>query len=180
MTDIDLTRMRGSRPLRYAVLFLAVTALSNASGSAEAQANKTVRTVNLKSDDEIHQFCSNIADDAKELRYARKAAELRQLQDKVEARIALLEEKNREFEAWIERRNKFQKQAQEGLVDIYAKMRPDAAAARLELLGIELAAAILMKLSARQAGVILNEMDANKAALVTGIISAAGQRRDPA
>lgn len=129
---------------------------------------------------EIHEFCTNIADDAKDLRYAKRASELLALQSEVEERIAILEEKNREFEAWIARRNEFQRKAQDSLVEIYAKMRPDAAAARLEILGTDLAAVILMKLSPRQAGVILNEMDAQKAALVTGIISAAGQKRDPA
>lgn len=180
MTCLFLQQIRSNRPLTFSVLLAAVLGLTNASSAADGQVRKPDRTVALQTQDEIRAFCSNIADDAKEIRYAKKAAELRALQEKVEERIKILEEKNQEFEAWVERRNKFQRQAQENLVEIYAKMRPDAAAARLELLGADLAAVILMRLSPRQAGVILNEMDAKKAALVTGIISAAGQRRDPA
>ena len=163
------------------MITLAILGHMMSTGGAVDQEETKVRMATPSAPtDDVHEFCSNIADDAKDLRYARKASELKALQDEVEARIELLEEKNREFEAWIERRNNFQRRAQDSLVEIYGKMRPDAAAARLELLGADLAAVILMKLSPRQAGVILNEMDAKKAALVTGIISAAGQRRDPA
>lgn len=53
-------------------------------------------------------------------------------------------------------------------------MRPDAAAQRLEKMPGELSAALLSKLSARQAGTILNEMSADRAALVSMIMAAVG------
>ncbi len=162
-------RGRGKYVLVGLVVMSATLAQAPSPSGATDQGATEIRSVTASpARDDVHEFCANIADDAKDLRYAKKASELRTLQDEVEARIEVLEEKNREFEAWIERRNEFQRRAQDSLVEIYSKMRPDAAAARLELLGANLAAVILMKLSARQAGVILNEMDAKKAALVTG------------
>jgi len=55
-------------------------------------------------------------------------------------------------------------------------MRPDAAASRLEELGEVLAAAILLKMSSRKAGVILNEMKAVKAAEITRVIASSGRK----
>ena len=67
-----------------------------------------------------------------------------------------------------------------GLVDIYGRMRPDAAAERLAELRADLAAAILMKLDSRQASVILNEMDPKVAATLTSVIASAARSEDPA
>ena len=132
-----------------------------------------------QSGDDIEAFCTNIANPAREQRYALKEQELLTLQEEVEERIAALEAKRAEFETWVKRRENFAARAQESVVGIYAKMRPDAAASRLEMLNDELVAAIVLKLSPRQAGVILNEMKAHKAASVTALIAASARRKDP-
>ena len=75
--------------------------------------------------------------------------------------------------------NDFLAKAEGNLVDIYSRMRPDAAAERLAEVNVELAAGILMKLQARQAGIILNEMDSKAAAKLTGIMASAARRQDP-
>ena len=66
--------------------------------------------------------------------------------------------------------------AEAGLVDIYQGMKPDAAAGQLNLINPVLASAIIMKLPARQSSQILAEMEPEKAAALTEIISAAGSR----
>lgn len=130
-------------------------------------------------DDDIRRFCSNIADAARDRRYALQKSELETLQHSIDERIATLEEKRAEYEEWLQRRNDFLARAEENLVDIYARMRPDAAAERLAAIDAELAAGILMKLQARQAGTILNEMDSKAAAALTGIMASAARRQDP-
>ena len=130
-------------------------------------------------DDDIRRFCSNIADAARDRRYALQQAELETLQKDIDRRIATLEEKRAEYEEWLTRRNDFLARAEENLVEIYARMRPDAAAERLASVNVELAAGILMKLQARQAGIILNEMDSKAAAALTGIMASAARRQDP-
>ncbi len=90
-----------------------------------------------------------------------------------------LEEKRAEFEEWLSRREKFLAKAEDGLVEIYASMRPDAAAERLAEVSSDLAAAILMKLEPRVAGVILNEMNSKAAATLTTIIASAARPKDP-
>ncbi len=128
---------------------------------------------------DVERFCSNIADAARDRRYALQAEELKQLQAQVDGRLKALEEKRAEYETWLKRREVFLARAEEGVVKIYADMKPDAAAERLAAVKPELAAAILMKLEPRKAGVILNEMDQKAAATLTGIMASAARRVDP-
>jgi len=130
--------------------------------------------------EDIRRFCTNIADAARDRRYSLQRMELETLQSDIEGRIAALEAKRSEYEAWLKRRDDFLEQAQGGLVDIYGRMRPDAAAERLAELRVDLAAAILMKLDSRQASVILNEMNPKVAATLTAVIASASRTEDPA
>lgn len=130
--------------------------------------------------DDIARFCTNIADAARERRYALQKAELQSLRDEIEQRIKILEDKRAELEMWTERRDRFASAASQDLVDVYAKMRPDAAAQRMEKLPSELSAALLIKLNARAAGTILNEMSPERAAQVTMIMAAAAEKQDDA
>lgn len=128
---------------------------------------------------EVERFCSNIADAARDRRYALQAEELKKLQAEVDQRIALLEERKSEYETWLKRREVFLARAEEGVVQIYSRMKPDAAAERLAMMNVELAAAILMKLDARKSSVILNEMESKSAADLTRIMASASRRQDP-
>jgi flagellar motility protein MotE (MotC chaperone) len=122
---------------------------------------------------EIQQFCTNIADAARDQRYVLQRKELETLQANVDDRIATLEKRREEYEDWLKRRNDFLKQAEIGLVGIYKTMKPDAAAGKLEMVNPEIAAAIVMRLPARQSSLILSEMSDEKAAILTNIISSA-------
>jgi flagellar motility protein MotE (MotC chaperone) len=126
--------------------------------------------------EEIKAFCANIADSARDQRYLLQREELAKLQAQVDDRIAQLEKRKSEYEGWLKQRNDFLKKAEGGLVDIYKGMKPDAAAGQLNLINANLASAIIMKLSPRQSSQILAEMDPEKAAALTEIISAAGSR----
>jgi flagellar motility protein MotE (MotC chaperone) len=128
---------------------------------------------------EIQRFCSNIADAARDRRYALQAEELKQLQAGIDQRMKALDDKRAEYEQWLKRREVFLARAEDGVVKIYAGMKPDAAAERLAMVNVDLAAAILMKLDSRKAGVILNEMDQKAAAALTGIMASAARRVDP-
>ncbi|WP_421855220.1 MotE family protein [Oricola sp.] len=128
--------------------------------------------------DDIRRFCSNITEAARERRYAVQKAELEKLRGEIEDKIMLLEQKRSELEEWAQKREAFSEAANEGLVEVYAKMRPDAAAQRMEKLPSELTAALLTKLKPRAAGTILNEMSAEQAAMVTVIMAAAADKTD--
>ena len=58
-------------------------------------------------------------------------------------------------------------------VATHAEMKPDAAAPQLEEMRMEIAAAIIMQLPARQSALFLSEMDPQKAGAISTIISSA-------
>lgn len=127
----------------------------------------------IGSEDEIQQFCTNIADAARDRRYVLQKNELAKLQQDVDARIAILEKRKMEYEDWLKRRNEFLKNAEANLVDIFKTMKPDAAAPQLNEMNVQVAAAIIMKLPPKQSGAIMSEMDAAKAAMVAVIMASA-------
>ncbi|MBZ5760383.1 MULTISPECIES: MotE family protein [Rhizobium] len=125
------------------------------------------------SQDEIRQFCTNIAEPARDQRYLLQKQALEKLQADVDVRIAIMDQRKAEYEDWLKRRNDFLAKADDGLVQIYKNMKPDAAAASLNDVKITIASAIIMKLKPSQASLILSEMDPQKAATVTNIMSSA-------
>ena len=155
--------------LRNAAAVLAIATLpafaQNAVGQQQAAESPT--------EAEIRQFCTGIADAARDQRYLLQKQELENLQKDVDERIKTLEARRAEYEDWLKRRNDFLKSAEAGLVEIYKKMKPDAAAAQLAALDPEIASAIVMKLAPRQSSTILGEMPADKAAALTRILTAA-------
>jgi flagellar motility protein MotE (MotC chaperone) len=120
------------------------------------------------------RFCANIGDAANDARVAWEARTLKELKSEVEEKTAALEAKRAELADLVKKRDAFREMAEKAVVDIYAKMRPDAAAAQLSVVDPETAAAVLAKLKARVAGAILAEMDAPRAATLASLISAGG------
>jgi flagellar motility protein MotE (MotC chaperone) len=156
----------------FATAFFCFTALPAFAGPAET-AQPTA------SGDEIERFCTNIADPARDRRYALQRQQLVDLQSDIDKRIKLLEEKRAEYEDWLKRRDDFVAKATDGVVEIYSKMKPDGAAPQLTDMPPDLAAAILMKLEPKQSSLILSEMDAKVAANLTRIMAAAARKTDP-
>jgi flagellar motility protein MotE (MotC chaperone) len=142
---------------------------ADAAEPAEPAAAPTAATV-------AAQYCNNIADAAADARFARQAAALAVLERDIEDRLARLETKRAEYQDWLDRREKFLKTAEEGLIAIYTQMKPDAASAQLSIMDEMTAAAILSKLPPRTASAILNEMDPTKAAQLTNIMAGLADR----
>lgn len=119
---------------------------------------------------DVDRYCTNISDTAADARHALQMKELEQLRGDIDSRIEALEAKRKEYEVWLKRRDEFVDKAEDSLVGIITKMRPDAAAAQMALLGDEAAAALLLKLNPRVSSVILNEMQADKSANLARVI----------
>ncbi len=119
-------------------------------------------------------YCQNIDTAALDARFLKEKAEILRLQEELAKRTAQLEAKKAEYQQWLKRRDEFVSKATAGLVDLYTKMKPDAAALQLAAIDEEAAAALLMRLSPRSSSAILNQMDSAKAArLVSVMIGAA-------
>jgi flagellar motility protein MotE (MotC chaperone) len=72
-------------------------------------------------------------------------------------------------------REEFTAHATGSLVQIYGKMKPEAAAAQLMAMDELVAAAIMSKLSPKATSLILAEMEAVKAARLSAVIAGAGE-----
>jgi flagellar motility protein MotE (MotC chaperone) len=166
--------MRTARLLSGAAVLALLLGPGVLPGSASAEGSAAA-----PQQSEVERFCGNIADAARDRRYAIQADELKKLQDEIDGRIAALEKKRGEYEDWMKRREAFLAQARDDVVSIYRTMKPDAAAERLAQLRIDMAASILMKLEPKRAGTILNEMETKRAAELTGVMVNFAREKDP-
>jgi flagellar motility protein MotE (MotC chaperone) len=124
--------------------------------------------------DGAQQYCANIVNIAADARIAWEMKRLDDLETQLKQKISELAAKEAESKEWIAKREEFMKKAEDGVVAVYAKMEPEAAAAQLIVMDEATAAAVLSKLNPRVASTILDEMDAGKAAKLTDLMSAAG------
>jgi flagellar motility protein MotE (MotC chaperone) len=123
------------------------------------------------------QYCSSISNAAADARFAWQKQALQDTEKQVEKRVEELNAKIAEYQKWMARRDDFSRKAQSSITDIYAKMKPDAAAQQLTALDEETAAAVIAKLSPKISSALMAEMDAKKAARLTAII--AGSSKGP-
>ena len=123
-----------------------------------------------------NQYCANIADAASDARFALQKQALADMEKEIEGRLKVLEAKRAEYEEWLRRRNEVLARADETIVTIYSRMRPDAAALQLTNMDDEIAAAVIAKLNPRAASAVLNEMEPARAAQLANIITDAPKR----
>ncbi|MEY9879458.1 MotE family protein [Bradyrhizobium sp. USDA 329] len=126
-------------------------------------------------DNEIALFCSNVADPAVDARLAWQLKELEKAESLLRERIAEVEAKRAEYEKWMVLRDDFLKKAEASVVEIYSRMKPEAAATQIAGMTDETAAAVLAKLSPRSSSAIFNEMDTARAAHLADLLG--GMRR---
>jgi flagellar motility protein MotE (MotC chaperone) len=126
-------------------------------------------------DNEVALFCSNVADPAVDARLAWQLKELEKAESLLRERIAEVEAKRAEYEKWMALRDDFLKKAEAQVVEIYSRMKPDAAATQIAGMADETAAAVLAKLSPRSSSAIFNEMDTARAAHLADLLG--GMRR---
>jgi flagellar motility protein MotE (MotC chaperone) len=124
---------------------------------------------------QAEEYCSNVLDAATAAQLAQQKSNLAEVQKKVDDRIALLAAKTQELKSWMSKREEFTAHATDALVQIYGKMKPDAAAAQLVAMDGFIAAAIMTKLSTKDASLIMSEMEAGKAARLSAVIAGAGE-----
>jgi flagellar motility protein MotE (MotC chaperone) len=132
-------------------------------------------TAATPNESEVAQFCSNVADPAVDARLAWQLKELEKAENKLRERIAEVEAKRAEYEKWMALRDEFLKKAEASMVEIYSRMRPEAAATHIAGMSDETAAAVLAKLSPRNSSAIFNEMDSARAAHLADLLG--GMRR---
>lgn len=115
---------------------------------------------------ESQRNCAAIASAASEARNVLQRKQLTELEQQVRQRLSELEIKKTELQALLDRHEALLRKTDEAIVDVYSRMRPEAAAAQLINLDEESAASLLMQLRPKNASAILNEIDATHAATI--------------
>jgi flagellar motility protein MotE (MotC chaperone) len=138
-------------------------------------AAKSAASAASASESDVAQFCSNVADPAVDARLAWQLKELEKAENLLRERIAEVEAKRAEYEKWMALRDEFLKKAEASMVEVYSRMRPEAAATLIAGMADEPAAAVLAKLSPRNSSAIFNEMDSARAAHLADLLG--GMRR---
>lgn len=112
----------------------------------------------------VKGYCDNIAASLGDAEKAAQIAALTDLEAKLKQRVTELTERQNELRAALRQRDEAARRADAALVDIYSKMKPEAAAAQLATMDDVMAVALLGKLSTRAASAILNEIAPARAA----------------
>ncbi len=146
---------------------------------AEPGADITTGAVDAPGSDLARGYCVNIAGSAADARIALQKAKLADVEKEIAKRMSALDAKASELKAWVERRDQFQKRANESLAKTYTQMEPDAAALQLAAMDEETAASVIMKLEPQNSSAILNEMAPDKAARLVAAISGAARPQRP-
>jgi len=144
-----------------------------AGGAAQAQtppakpvdAEHAANPVRPERDSDL--YCKNIAEAASDARIQWQTWKMIALEGRLQARIAELQKKEQEFEAWVTRREELLEQVEDQVVTIIGRMRPTAAAEQLSTTEDAAAVGVLLKLKARVASAILDEMEPARAAQLT-------------
>jgi len=121
------------------------------------------------------QYCSSVVDAAAAAQIAQQTNSLEKARKDLTNRVAILDAKTAELKSWVKKREDFTAHATDSLVEIYTKMKPDAAAKQLTAMEELTAAAVMSKLSPKSSSLVLAEMDAEKASRLTAIIASAGE-----
>ena len=123
------------------------------------------------------RFCAAVAPSIAEARIAWQTKRLAELDAQVRQRIADLEKAEASARDWIARREALLAAANDDLVAIFAKMQPEGAARELSAIDDRVAAAILGKLKPNAAGAILDEMEAERASRLAGMIASDEEKK---
>jgi flagellar motility protein MotE (MotC chaperone) len=109
-------------------------------------------------------YCSSVAKVTTAAKIAAQEAKLRDIETLVKRRAEELEAKRKELQAVVEKYEALTKKADDNLVMVYTKMKPDAAAGQFAMLDDDVAVALLSRLSPKISSQILSEMTASRGA----------------
>lgn len=127
----------------------------------------------------VRRYCKVAAPTAERARLEKDRREVEAAALELDKRIEALKEATTQHKEWLAKRTAFQAQAQEALVRMYARMKPEAAAAQIGEMDIVAAAAVLSRMESKSAGAILAEIEPVRAGRISSIIAGAADLGSP-
>lgn len=117
-------------------------------------------------------YCAALAPVVNEARAKAQAARLRELESALQKRVNELSARIEDLRSLLSAREEAQRKAEENVLAIYSKMKPESAATQLSAMDEHGAAAILAKLNPRASSLILSEITPEKAARLMSSMAA--------
>jgi flagellar motility protein MotE (MotC chaperone) len=177
---MPISRLSGAPLLNSLRALVCVACLGGQAAAQDGhtqEAQKPKPVADKPGDTDASRYCANVAPSIAEARAAWQTKRLNELDAQVRQRIADLEKAETAAREWIAKREELMKAANDDLVAIYAKMQPENAARQISTMDERMAAAILGKLKPTAAGAILDEMEAERASRLAGIIAGAEEKK---
>jgi flagellar motility protein MotE (MotC chaperone) len=161
-----------AKGLASAVFALSISAQSTAAAEPMREEPRKTKPQQEVSAPDAQKQCAHIANIAREARNELQQKQLADLEQRIRQKLTELEARKSELQAMLDRHESLLRGVDQTLVDVYSRMRPDAAASQMVNLEENQAAAILMRLRPKYASAILNEMDSAHAADVVKKLNA--------
>jgi flagellar motility protein MotE (MotC chaperone) len=177
---MPISRVPNAPRLSSLVAFVLVASLGGPGAAQDGHtqdAQKPKPAAEKPGDTDASRYCANVAASIAEARLAWQTKRLNELDAQVKQRISDLEKAEAVAREWIAKREELMKAASDALVAIYAKMQPENAAQQISTMDDRMAAAILGKLKPTVAGAILDEMEAERASRLAGMIAGAEEKK---
>ena len=177
---MPISRVPNAPRLSSLVAFVLVASLGGPGAAQDGHtqdAQKPKPAAEKPGDTDASRYCANVAPSIAEARIAWQTKRLNELDAQVKQRIADLEKTEAVAREWIAKREALMKAASDALVAIYAKMQPENAARQISTMDDRMAAAILGKLKPTVAGAILDEMEAERASRLAGMIAGVEEKK---
>ena len=126
----------------------------------------------------VENFCGAVAASAASTRLAWQEERIKSLQAQMVVKLAELDAKEAEVRDWVTRREQLLANASQNLTAIYAKMKPEQAAAQLQAMDDDTATALLLKLKPAVASAVMSEMDPAHAARLSDLLTGAAAKSE--
>ena len=131
--------------------------------------------------EDYQKYCYNIADEARDARYARQKLLLERMRKRLEELMRRLEKKSAEYRRWVQAREDIRRRMTRSMIEAYAKMEPEVAAQQIAQMEYAVAVAIITGLEPKKASAILGEMEPRVAGrlvnVIVGAVAEAGAGR---
>ncbi|HTR14353.1 MAG TPA: hypothetical protein VMI72_14145 [Roseiarcus sp.] len=167
-----LSCARHSLGLCVSVAVALLVGQAAAQGGRPPEPPKPKPAAEKAADADAARYCANVGPSIAEARIAWQTKRLAELDAQLRQRIADVEKAEASAREWIAKRDALMKAASDEIVAIYGRMQPESAARQLGAMDEKLAAAILARLKPGVASAILDEMEADRASRLAGLVAA--------
>lgn len=120
---------------------------------------------------DAEKYCASIGTNTTQAANLLREQQLRELETQIEQRIKELDAKRAQVQQLIDKSEAIFSKADQSLIDLYSKMKPDAAASQIAKLDDDIAVALLVHVKTKEMSAIMDEMEPERGAVLAKKLS---------